>query len=158
MGKIKGREGITLIELLVGLALLGIVLLGLVPVFVSVMRATVRDRWDTLATQRAEELVEIIKRITATSAGYNTGDTDGSGGINNPNNYQELSLSDGTYDDPNNPIVLGTGVVGLRANRRYSVSTTVVGITSYKTIAVWVEAINSQLLRTVTVETIISPP
>ncbi len=143
------------IELMVGMTLLVLILLGLVPVFVAVMKGTVQARWDTLATQGAEDLIEIIKRVASTPTGYNTGDTDNSGVIQTTN-YQELPLSSGNYDDPFNPIPLG--VSGLRANRKYSVVTTNVGTTSYKTITVWVESINSPLLRTIRVEIIISSP
>ncbi len=155
--KIKEKKGMTLIELRVGMALLSVILLGLSPVLTMVMKGNVRDRWDTLAMQRAEELIEIIKRVASTSTGYATGDTNDSGTIDT--GYQEIKLGpDGTYDDPSNPIRLSAGTSGIIANRRYSIATTVVGITSYKTVTVWVEPIDSSLLRTVTIETIISEP
>ncbi len=156
--KIKEKKGITLIELIVGMVLLSLVLLGLIPVLSMVMKANVRDRWDTLAMQRAEELIEIIKRVAMTSTGYDTGDTDDSTSIETAN-YQEIQLGpDGTYGDPFNPIILSAGSSGILANRQYSVATTIVGVTSFKTVIVWVESINSSLLRTVTVDTIISEP
>ncbi len=156
--KIKEKKGMTLIELVVGMALLSIVLLGLIPVLTMVMKGNVRDRWDTLAMQRAEEFVEIIKRVALTSTGYDSGDANDSGAIDTAN-YKEVVLGpDGIYDDPFNPIFLSGVTSGILANRRYSIVTTVVGITSYKTVTVWVEAMDSSLLRTVTIETIISEP
>ncbi len=156
--KIKEKKGMTLIELVVGMALLSIVLLGLIPVLTMVMKGNVRDRWDTLAMQRAEEFIEIIKRVALTSTGYDSGDTNNSAAIDTAN-YKEVVLGpDGTYDDQFNPIFLSGATSGILANRRYSVATTVVGITSYKTVTVWVEAMDSSLLRTVTIETIISEP
>ncbi|MCK4533127.1 type II secretion system protein [bacterium] len=160
--KIKEKKGMTLIELIVGMALLSVILLGLIPILTMVMKGNVRDRWDTLAMQRAEELIEIIKRVASTSTGYASGDTNDDGSIDSGTmaapTYREVILSNGNHQDPFNPIRLSAGASGIFANRRYSVATTVVGITSYKTVTVWVEPINSSLLRTVTIETIISEP
>lgn len=152
------EKGMTIIELVIGLTLLTLVLMGLMPVFTNVMKSTVRDRWDTLATQRAEELIETIKRVASTNSGYATGDTDNSGGIDTAN-YREIQIGpDNTYNDPFNPILLTASTEGVRGNRRYSVTTTVIGAFSYKTILVWVEPIGSDLLRSVTIETIVSEP
>lgn len=158
VSKIREQRGMTLIELIVGMVLLSLVLLGLIPVLSMVMKGNVRDRWDTLATQRAEEFIEIVKRVASTSTGYETGDTNDSGTIETAN-YREIQLGpDNTYPDPFNPIILSTGAAGVRGNRKYKVVTTVVGVSSYKTVTVFVESIDSSLLRTVTLETIIAKP
>lgn len=155
----KSIKGLTLLEIILAMAILSILLVGLIPMFIGVMRSTARDRWETLATARTKELIEIIKRVASTDTGYATGDTNGVGGIQTTN-YQELDLADFPPDhpDPDNPIVLGTGTEGIRANRWYRVVTTGVGPGSYKTITVWIKPINAPLLSSVTVQTIISPP
>ena len=152
----KNIKGMTLVEVIIAMVILVTLLMGLVPMFIAMMRANTRDRWETFAVAQTRELIETIKRIASTSSGYINGDTNGNTIIDNPAGYQELDLTDGNYF---HQIIFVSGAKTMRVNRHYRIVTTTIGTSSYKTIAVWVEPSGTEtILKKVTLETVISSP
>jgi prepilin-type N-terminal cleavage/methylation domain-containing protein len=155
----KNIKGMTLVEVVIAMVILVTLLVGIAPMFIAMMRANTRDRWETFAVAQTRELIETIKRIASTSTGYINGDTNGNTIIDNPAGYQEIALTDGNHSDPNNPISFVSGAKTMRVNRYYKVVTTTIGTSSYKTITVWIEPSGTEsILKKVTLETVISSP
>lgn len=149
-------------EVIISMVLLVTLLMGIVPMFIAIMRINTRDRWETFAVAQTRELIEIIKRIASTPTGYISGDTNGNTIIDNPAGYQELNLVDGNHSDPNNPISFVSGAKTVMVDRHYRVVTTTTRTSSYKTITGWIEPTGfsntKTILKKVALETVISSP
>ncbi len=156
----ENSRGMTLVEVVVAMAILVTLLMGIVPMFMAMMRANTRDRWETFAVAQTRELIETIKRVASTPTGYTDGDTNGDGVLNDTLGYRELNLTSGVdLPDPNNPISFVSGAKTMRVNRYYKLVTTTIGTSSYKTITVWIEPSGTEtILKKVTLETVISSP
>ncbi len=152
----KSIKGMVLVEVIIAMVILVTLLVGIVPMFIAMMRANTRDRWETFAIAQTRELIETIKRIASTSTGYISGDTNGNTVIDNPAGYQELDLTDG---DHSHQIIFVSGEKTMKVNRYYRVVTTTIGTSSYKTITVWIEPSGTEsILKKVTLQTIVSSP
>ena len=66
----KNGKGFTLVEIMIAILLLVIALVGLASVTVSVIKGNDFSRMVTTATTLAKDKMEVLKNLSATSAGY----------------------------------------------------------------------------------------
>ncbi|MCK5535058.1 hypothetical protein KAI68_08070, partial [bacterium] len=71
----ENSRGMVLMEVIIAMVVLVTLLMGLMPMFIAMMRVNTRDRWETFAVAQTRELIETIKRIASTPTGYINGDT-----------------------------------------------------------------------------------
>jgi len=88
----KSQEGFSLIEILIAIFILGIVSITLISVFIYGFNIVFRTRQVTLATQIAQEGVELVRNLT----------------------YDDILLLGSTYDhDSLSELVNGAGVLSI---------------------------------------------